>query len=50
MVQARDAREVEAMRQSLSGVPLAAVSGDGLAGALGLTRYPVLLTTEAIEQ
>lgn len=50
VVQVKDEPSLQALRAEAAGLELRPVSGDGLAGRLGLQHYPVLISANGIEQ
>lgn len=50
VINVENAVELQALRQQASGLILYPVSGDDLARRLGLTHYPVLITSSRLEQ
>lgn len=50
VVQVKDEPSLQALRAEAEGLELRPVSGDGLAGRLGLQHYPVLISANGIEQ
>ncbi|MAM55827.1 MAG: integrating conjugative element protein [Salinicola sp.] len=50
VVQVQDEPSLQALRAEAEGLELRPVSGDGLAGRLGLQHYPVLISARGLEQ
>lgn len=50
VVNVQDAEGMKRLRSAASGLELRPVSGDDLAGRIGLSHYPVLITPTRIEQ